>query len=229
MLEVKHLKKRYTRKTEVLKDINFTIPDGEIVALLGANGVGKTTCLKCMTGIEEFTEGTVIVDGKENQWDYEELAFISEEGSFLPFLSANKYGEFLADFFPKFDRERYEELLRLLEVDENQKIEKMSKGQRMKVEVAAGFAKHAKYIFMDEPFTGLDVFTRDKFLKLLIGQLQGEETILLSTHDINDIENFVDRALILRDGVIQSAAYVDDLRMERKSLVEYFREEYEKE
>jgi len=100
----------------------------------------------------------------------------------------------------------------------------MSRGQKSKVEIAAGFSKGAKYILMDEPFLGNDMFTRHDFLKLMISSLRGEETILISTHLINEIENFVDRIVILQMGRIKADFYMDDMKETGKSLKEVLME-----
>lgn len=93
----------------------------------------------------------------------------------------------------------YEKLLHFFGLEEKP-IKKMSKGQKAKAEVAAGMAKKAHILIMDEPFIGKDMFTRQDFMQALAGSLTGEETIFITTHEIDEIENFIDRALILKNG-----------------------------
>ena len=100
----------------------------------------------------------------------------------------------------------------------------MSKGQKAKAEVAAGMAKRTKYIIMDEPFIGKDMFTRQDFMQALAGSLSGDETIFITTHEIDEIENFIDRALILKDNTIAADVMMDDLRQEGKSLTGLLKE-----
>lgn len=146
------------------------------------------------------------------------MAFITEEGSFLPNMTPYEYGKFLAGFFPSFDTDRYSKLLEFFDIEPYRKIKTFSRGQKSKLEICAGFSKGAKYILMDEPFLGKDMFTRRDFLKLMISSLKSDETILISTHLINEIENFIDRAIILRYGRIKADFYIDDIRNEGKDL-----------
>ena len=228
MIEVKNIWFSYeTWDKFVLQDISFTVEQGEIVGVLGANGVGKTTLLKIIAGLlkpKASEEGQgVFIDGMPVKEKNGEIAFISEAGSYLKDLTPLKYGEFLADFYPDFDMAYYEKLLRFFQL-EDKPIKKMSKGQKAKAEVAAGMAKKTKYIIMDEPFIGKDMFTRQDFMQALAGSLTGEETIFITTHEIDEIENFIDRALVLKDNTIAADVMMDDLRQEGKSLTGLLKE-----
>ena len=202
MIEVKHIWFSYEQWDNfVLKDISFSVEQGEIVGVLGANGVGKTTLRECNA----------------------EIAFISEAGTYLKDLTPREYGAFLADFYPSFDMAYYEKLLHFFGLEEKP-IKKMSKGQKAKAEVAAGMAKKAHILIMDEPFIGKDMFTRQDFMQALAGSLTGEETIFIPTHEIDEIENFIDRALILKNGEIAADVRMDALRQENKSLQSLMKE-----
>ena len=117
----------------------------------------------------------------------------------------------------------YEKLLHFFGLEEKP-IKKMSKGQKAKAEVAAGMAKKAHIFIMDEPFIGKDMFTRQDFMQALAGSLTGEETIFITTHEIDEIENFIDRALILKNGEIAADVRMDALRQENISLQSLMKE-----
>ena len=229
MVEVKNVKFSYVSWDDyTLKDISFTVPDGQIVGVLGANGVGKTTLLKLMAGLlqprkDDKVESSISYDGKTIQETYGDIAFISEAGSYFKELTPMQFGEFLQDFYPKFDMQYYKKLLSFFQLEEKP-IKQMSKGQKAKAEVAAGMAKRTKYIIMDEPFIGKDMFTRQDFMQALAGSLTGEETIFITTHEIDEIENFIDRALVLKDNKIAADVMMDDLRQEGKSLTGLLKE-----
>ena len=229
MVEVKNVKFSYVSWDDyTLKDISFTVPDGQIVGVLGANGVGKTTLLKLMAGLlqprkDDKVESSISYDGKTIQETYGDIAFISEAGSYFKELTPMQFGEFLQDFYPKFDMAYYKKLLSFFQLEEKP-IKQMSKGQKAKAEVAAGMAKRTKYIIMDEPFIGKDMFTRQDFMQALAGSLTGDETIFITTHEIDEIENFIDRALILKDNSIAADVMMDDLRQEGKSLTGLLKE-----
>ena len=228
MVEVKDLKFSYESwDAYILNEVSFIVPDGQIVGILGANGVGKTTLLKLLAGLlqpKKDENGPVITyDGKSVQDTYGNISFISEAGSYFKDHTPLEFGQFLADFYADFDMEYYQRLLTFFQL-ENKPIKKMSKGQKAKAEVAAGMAKKTKYIIMDEPFIGKDMFTRQDFMQALAGSLTGEETIFITTHEIDEIENFIDRALILKDNTIAADVMMDDLRQEGKSLTGLLKE-----
>lgn len=220
MIELKNVRKVYGNVELGLYDESLTIYDGEVVGILGENGSGKTTMLKAIMGLIDIQSGKILVDGSPVSAQYEKMAFITEEGSFFPSMTGYEYGIFLGDFFPRFNMERYIELMKFFQLDPYKRIKTYSTGQKAKLEVVAGFSKGAKYILMDEPFMGSDIFARQDFLKLMISSLKSDETILITTHLIDEIEHFIDRAVILRHGRIKSDFYIDDMRSEGKTLEE---------
>lgn len=223
MIRVEGLNFYYMIGENILEDISFTAEKGEIIGILGANGVGKTTLLKLLAGLLTPRSGNVQINDKSAVASCGDIAFISEAGSCLKDLTPLKYGEFLADFYPDFDMEYYKKLLSFFQLEDKQ-IKKMSKGQKAKAEVAAGMAKRTKYIIMDEPFIGKDMFTRQDFMQALAGSLTGDETIFITTHEIDEIENFIDRALILKDNMIVADVKMDDLRQAGNSLTGFLKE-----
>lgn len=218
MIQLKHIRKTYGNQGIGLNDESLIINNGEIVGVLGENGSGKTTLLKTIMGLCEVQAGEVLVDGRSVSEQYEKMAFITEEGSYFPYMTPYEYGIFLSDFIPAFDMERYIRLIKFFELEPYRKIKTFSKGQKSKLEVSAGFSKGAKYILMDEPFLGKDMFTRKDFLKLMVTSLKSDETILIATHLIDEVENFLDRAIILRYGRVKADFYIDDIREEGENL-----------
>ena len=220
MVEAKGLWYMYGGVEFALKDINFSVPDGQIVGVLGANGAGKTTLLKLLAGLlpsKDIKLERLKIDGKPVPESYGNIAFISEAGSWFRDLTPKQFGAFLADFYPYFDMAYYLRLLEYFGLEEKP-VREMSKGQKSRVEVASGVAKRTKYLLMDEPFLGKDMFTRQEFMQLLAGSLSGEETIFITTHEIDEIENFIDRALILQGGRLAADVMMDKLRESGLSL-----------
>jgi len=229
MIELKYVEKSNAQSRLILYINELAFRPGEVTAILGANGSGKTTLLKTMMGLGEtkYSHGHILIDGKPVQEQYEQMAFITEEGSFLPQMTPLQYGAFLADFFPRFDRDRYRKLLDYFELDPDTRIKTMSTGQKSKLEICAGFSKGAKYMLMDEPFNGKDMFTRRDFLKLMIASMKDEEAIIVTTHIIDEIENVIDRAVILHNGRVKADVMIDELREEGRSLTELMAEKAE--
>ncbi|TCK99714.1 ABC-2 type transport system ATP-binding protein [Natranaerovirga hydrolytica] len=223
MIELKNVRKYYKRKL-VLSSINLTINKGEIVGVLGKNGCGKTTLLKCIMGLTQIQEGEVLIEGKKPQDVYEKLSFITEEGSYFPNMTVDEYGQFLQLFYEKFDCERYRRLIDYFTLSRGSKIKNFSKGEKSKLEVAAGFSKGADYIVMDEPFLGKDMFTRKDFLKLMATQLKETETVIIATHQINEIEHFIDRGVLLNKGNIVKDIQMEELHNIGKDLPQFIQE-----
>ena len=212
MLEVQGLQKTYRShgQTVGLLGVDFTVPSGQIVGILGENGAGKTTLLRCIAELLPH-KGTALLDDKPASAQYERISYITGEGSYYPALTVAAYGQLLADLHPAFDPARYAKFLEFFSLHGSDVIGRLSTGQRARVELAAGFAKRVPYYLMDEPFLGKDPFTRRDFLKLMSATLTGEETLLLSTHYIEDVEHFLDRALILHEGRIAEDLSLDTL------------------
>ncbi len=224
MVVIKNLYFTYANFRRVLENVSFSVPMGQIVAVLGANGAGKTTLLKLIAGLmKPDNHMEIMIDEQTPQQMAGKIAFISEAGTYFNDLTPKEYGEFIQDFFPSFDRSYFDMLLEFFHL-EDRPIKKMSKGQRAKVEIAAGMAKRTPYIIMDEPFVGKDMFTRQDFMQALSGTLSGEETIFITTHEISEIENFVDRVIILKENTIAVDITLDDLRQQGKTIQELMKE-----
>lgn len=221
MIELKNITLSYGKDKKVLDELELCIPSGQIIGLVGKNGVGKTSLLKTMMGFLVPEQGTITVDGLPVKEQYDKLIFITEEGSCFSYMNALQYGTFLKRFYEKFSEERYEKMLDFFQVDKKAKYKRLSKGQKAKVEIAAGFSKGGRYILMDEPFLGKDVFSRKDFLKMIATQIE-EESVLIATHELSDVEKFLDRILILHDGKIAK----DWMREEHPewSLIDVFAE-----
>ena len=222
MIAVNHLQKTYRKhgKTVGLLDASFTVPNGQIVGILGTNGAGKTTLLRTMAGLLTQSGGTVKFDDETAQNSYARLSYITGEGSYFPCLTVGEYGALLADVHAAFDAKRYEKFCAFFDLNAADKIATLSTGQRARVELAAGFAKKAEYYLMDEPFLGKDVFTRRDFLKLMSATLHGGETILLSTHYIDEISSFIDRAIVLNEGVIAEDIDMETMQKQGETLLD---------
>ena len=194
---------------------------GEIVGILGLNGAGKTTLIKAILNLIQH-EGSADLDEWEVAKHYEKVAYISEEYSFIPYFTPYQYGCYLLDYYPSFDFNTYQQRCSLFDLEMDKKIERMSRGQQLKVEIAAGLSQRAQLIIMDEPFTNLDVVSKGIAVQMLINSLEGNEIVLVATHDLDEIENVLDRCLILDKGVIKDDFYVEELHAKGASLRDYF-------
>ena len=166
MLILDNVSKTYTNGKGI-KNLSIQFQEGEITGILGRNGSGKTTMLKSILDLIQIDNGSISWNEKPVYDQYQDVAFISEEGSFMPNMSAKEYGSFLKDYYIHFDQNKYDELLTKFEISDGGKIKEFSKGQQMKTEIAAGFAMNAKLIVLDEPFNGLDVYAKQLRIAVL--------------------------------------------------------------
>ncbi|WP_416325739.1 ABC transporter ATP-binding protein [[Eubacterium] hominis] len=227
MLELKKVTKAYISDKGIF-DVTIQFHEGEITGILGRNGSGKTTLLKSILDLIQIDAGEILLDGSHVYDRYQDVAFISEEGSFMPNMTALEYGRFLKDYYKHFDFHDYQALLEQFEISKEGKIKDFSKGQKMKTEIAAGFSMHAKLIVLDEPFNGLDVYAKEDTIKLLIQQLHEDTVILISTHNIEEIETIADRCIVMEKGKIRKDVKMDQLHevgMDLKDLLDQYRTE----
>lgn len=229
MLEIRGLNKTYFDRMgtrQVLFDVNLTIAPGEIVGLFGENGAGKTTLLKCILGFLPF-KGEILLDGKPiDRRGIARLSFATCEHSFFPNLTPDSHAEFYQMQFGTFRHRRFKALMEFFQLPRRTALKNYSAGQKNQFEVIMALCQGAEYILMDEPFAGNDVFNREDFYKVLLGILEPEETVFLSTHLIEEVERFIGRAVLLKCGRI--AGDVSTLALEEQggSLLEYVKETY---
>lgn len=228
MIEVVGVKKKFRRK-KVLDNITFNVKKGEITALLGLNGVGKSTLLKIIMGLVKQDKGEVLFNGEKlNYKTYENIAFVPDVLNTYGDMKIKDAFEYMSMMYEKWDMDKAYEMLKDFKLTDDLKINKLSKGNIARVKLILGFARHPEYLLLDEPFSGIDIFTREKFIESLIGYMDNNIGILLTTHELKEVENIVDKVVFLSYGNIKIEFYVEDVREnEGLSMVEKIREVHE--
>lgn len=194
----------------VLKDITMRLEDGRIYGLLGENGVGKTTLLTLLSGLKKPKAGKIEID---NSTPFErkpsflsEIFYLSDEvaeSNMTALDYAGNYGK----FWENFSIERFLEIMNLFETEPKQKMNRMSFGQLKKTHIAFALACNTKYLFMDEPTNGLDIPSKAQFRKAIMKYTREDSTVLISTHQVRDLENVIDPIIILdRQQVLLNAS-----------------------
>ena len=225
MIEIKNVTKTYSGK-KALDDVSLTLPQGEIVGLFGETGAGKTTLMKSILGFIRY-QGEITLDGAPiTTANIARISFATSEHSFFPNLSPKAHKEFYQEHFPKFSEKRFKGLMEFFELPMNKAVRSFSTGQKNQFEVILALCQGADYILMDEPFAGNDVFNREDFYKVLLGILEPNETVLLSTHLIEEVSDFIGRAVLIRQGKIVGDASMSELEEAGKSLMDYIKETY---
>ena len=190
----------YTSRRKVLNNISLSLGEGHIHGLLGCNGIGKTTLLKIICGIMRPDSGSVMVDGvdpmhREPQI-FSELMIIPEEFD-LPNVSLERYAKVTAPFYPQFDMGQMRGYCQELGVNTHDRLHSMSMGQRKKAYIAFALACNVKMLLMDEPTNGLDIPSKSVFRRLLAGYVDEGRMVVISTHQVADVESLLDNIVIL--------------------------------
>lgn len=226
MIELRNVSKKYKDKI-ALSDCSIQIPRGQIIGLFGANGAGKTTLMKCIMGFLTF-EGEITLDGEKiDRRNISRLSFATGDHSFFPSITADDHKWFYKVQFPLFNEKRYDALMEFFELPTRKRISEFSLGQQNQFEVTLAISQGAEYIFMDEPFAGNDVFNREDFYEVLVSVLDKDETVIISTHLIEEIADYIDRAILIRKSEIIDDMSVAEIESSGRSLIEIVKEKYD--
>ena len=205
MLKVENVTKYYGNKIAV-KNLSFTVKEGEIFGLLGVNGAGKTTTFRMILGLIDKNEGTILFNGKKIDYDVtDEIGFLPEERSLLTKLTVEEqaylYGG-LKGLTKKEINERLDYLLDSLEIKEykTRKIKELSKGNQQKVQFIMSILHRPKLLILDEPFSGLDPINIELFKKLILELKKEGTSIIFSSHRMDHVEYFCESLVILVKG-----------------------------
>jgi ABC-2 type transport system ATP-binding protein len=213
MVVIKNLSFGYGKK-KLFRNLNVQLAPGNIYGLLGKNGVGKTTLLKLITGLRYPQEGECRVlnytPRKRLPGLLEETYFIPEE-FFVPPVTLKNYAHIYAPFYPRFDHSAFAHYLQEFDLDVREKLTELSYGQKKKFLLSFGMSTGCRLFILDEPTNGLDIPSKSQFRKILASALTDDRIILVSTHQVRDMENLIDPIIILDDGQIIFNQYIADV------------------
>lgn len=200
MIKLKDVSFAYKRSIPVLENIDLELKPGRIYGLLGKNGEGKTTLLNLMSGQLFSKTGICTVNDDipgDRQVAFLQQLFILPEEINLPDVTADEYLDMYAPFYPTYDDEVKKNCFDLFEIEANKRVSKMSLGQRKKVAIALALAAHTPVMLMDEPTNGLDIPSKAIFRKLIAASVEPHQTLIISTHQVRDLESLIDSVVIL--------------------------------
>lgn len=224
LLECKNIYKRFDSEY-VLEDINFTIPRGKIVGLLGKNGMGKTTIIKLINDLLTPTSGEILVNGMPVGIESKKMiAYLPERTYLDKKMKIKDILNYFADFYDNFDLVKAKQLLEDLDLKLDTTIAKMSKGMQEKLQLILVMSRKADLYVLDEPLGGIDPATRDYILETILSNFNEGASVLISTHLISDIEKILDEVILIDRGKIILSSNADELRKkENASIDEIFR------
>ncbi|MCT8137205.1 ABC transporter ATP-binding protein [Anaerobacillus sp. CMMVII] len=215
MIQVHKIRKEF-EGIEAIKGLTLTIEKGSIYGLLGSNGAGKTTLLKMIGGIYKQDSGELFVDGQsvfENVKIKGKTIVLTDSLYFFPQSTVRQMASFYQSIYPQWNEERFIELSKVFPIQMNKKIHRMSKGMQRQVAFWLSLSTMPEILILDEPFDGLDAVMRQKVKNLLVQDVaEREMTILISSHNLREVEDLCDHIGILHEGEMLIEKDLDDLK-----------------
>lgn len=203
MISINNLSFGYSKSKALYSKISTTLHSGSIYGLLGKNGAGKSTLIKMICGLLFPTSGTISVNGfspRKREPAYLQTIYLIPEEVYVPPISVEKYVRLYSVFYPHFDRDQLFEYLNILEVPLEGKLTTFSFGQQKKFVIAFALACNTSLLVLDEPTNGLDIPSKVKFRRLIASAMNENRLLIISTHQIRDLDSMIDHVIIVDDG-----------------------------
>jgi len=205
----------YSNRSQLFKGLDLELNPGKVVGLLGKNGAGKSTLMRLMAGLLRPTDGRILFEG-EMTFDrtrrfLDQVQFIPEQVAVPDHLKVKEYVRIYSDFYSEFDQKKMEQILEDFQIEVNHRISNLSYGQQKKLQIAIGLSSGASLLLFDEPTNGLDILSKSAFRKVVSANLHDDQLLIISTHQVKDIEHLVDQVVILNEGKIKFQADMEAL------------------
>ena len=223
MLECRKLTKWFGSK-EAVADLTLNLDKGKIYGLLGENGSGKTTWMKMVAGLTKPGRGEILYEGHPIGWrDKAKIAYMATEPFFYDFMRVADVGEYYEAFFDDFDRKKYMETTRTMGLEQDMKVRNLSSGMSAKLKLAATLSRKVELYLLDEPLNGIDYKAREEIISLILEEADGENTLVISTHLLEEVESFIEYAIFIKDGHLADKVNLESERMKSgRSLTELY-------
>lgn len=231
MLQLTNVTLRYGKK-HVLNQIDLTLPPGQIIGLVGENGSGKSSLLKIIAGLLTPTRGSVTLNGVPiTRKSANSIAFMPDTDLFYDYFTGEELIKFYTSQFTDFNADKARMIAVDLRVELHVKLKTLSKGNRGKMKMAVTLGREVPYYIFDEPFAGLDPMAREALIKALIRFSDAEtQTILLSTHEVQEAELILNQILLLSKGKIAAQEEIEDIRdLTQQDAVQWMKSLYKNE
>jgi len=219
----KNLRKSYKRNTEVVKGLNMSVKKGAVYALLGSNGVGKTTTIRMITGQLAPSSGNIEVFGLDPLAHRKELnekvAYVAEDQRLYDWMTVNELIKFVKSFYPDWDDAVCEHLIKMFELPRDRKLTDFSRGMYTKAALLAALCRDPELLVLDDPTLGLDTAARREFMRGVVDAIHKfDRTVVFSTHIIPEVEGIVDHVGIMVDGQLIADEEIDDMKEEFREI-----------
>lgn len=227
MIELRNVTKKYGKKI-ILDDISITFEKGEISCLLGLNGVGKSTIMKSIMRLVPIGKGEILIEGEPvSEKNIDKIAFLADIPTYEMNRTAEENFRFAEIYYDSFDIEKAKRMVGFFRLPKERKLKELSKGNLARFTIIMGLSQNAPYVLMDEPFSGLDLFSREEFIASLKSEFMAEQqTIIITTHEIDEIEGIADEIILLEEGKVLCQFTKQEAVKEGLSVVEKMRKIY---
>lgn len=215
MIRIENISFAYRKgRKQVFRNFHADLNLGGIYGLLGKNGSGKSTLLQLMAGLITPSEGRILLDDKDMRnrsvTSLQKLFLVPEEFS-MPAVSLDQYVRYMAPFYPRFSAETLKRALDCFELSEELHLERLSMGQRKKAFVSFALAANTEWLLLDEPTNGLDIPGKSQFRKILVQEMNDERGVIISTHQVLDVEHLLDHVLVIDQGQMLLQKSVEEI------------------
>ena len=215
ILELKHLKKYYGLNRGI-EDVSFKINKGEIYGFIGPNGAGKSTTIRTILGLINKTSGNIYFKGEKldsnNPNIKSTIGYVPSEINLYGDMSVKELFDYHESFYNKDLSKRRKELVKLLKIDENKRIEDLSLGNLKKVGIVLSLMHEPELLILDEPTSGLDPIMQNTFHQILMEEKEKGTTILYSSHVLNEVSNICDKVGFIKDGVMIREDLIENIK-----------------
>ncbi|WP_346939038.1 ABC transporter ATP-binding protein [uncultured Clostridium sp.] len=226
VIKLININKVYGNKV-ILDNVNIEINKGEIIGLLAPNAEGKSTFLKILGGQISFDSGEYYFQGKVFNYKDKGLIGYMNDTPIMPHSwKVRECIDYYNEYFKTFNVEKSLNMLKKFNVDLNNKVKNLSKGESEKLHLALALGIDGVLYILDEPLAAIDLIAREEVISIILENFSSESTMIISSHLVADIERMLDRVILLKDGKIEKNLLVEDLRMEGKSVVRLYKEVY---
>ena len=221
IIRLDKITKKFRGKTAI-DQLSFEIPRGVVAALLGDNGAGKTTAIRILLGLLPADAGEAEVLGMNSRTQGDEIrrrvGYVADRPPLYDWMTVEEHGWFAAGFYSNCYLSKYYEFVEHFELPLNRKIKELSKGMRSKVALALGMAHEPELLVLDEPTSGLDPLVRREFLESMVDVAAAGRTVLLSSHQITEVERVADLIIIIKQGKLLAVEKLEDLKLHTREM-----------
>jgi len=214
------------KKTTILNNVTCSVRKGRLTGLLGPNGAGKSSLFRILSGLVRPDAGTVSIFGQPaGPEQLLHMALLPDRSSLPGWLTTEEWLSLAEELYPDWDSKAASELQDSLGVKRESRISSLSRGEEARLQLLTCLARKAPLVILDEPFTGVDLLSRERIASTVVGAMMGgDRTFLIATHDIREMENLFDDLLLIEQGAIVGTNDVERLREQGHSVESWYRE-----